>query len=145
MDKQININIKSVFTSGLVAGITILTVGAGLIPIVGDQMDQVLASRNIPPLSPGSMVFFAFNSMIFGQAIVLFYALVHSKFKKKCNAIIVVTLSFWFFTYFLSSAALVAYGFMPLPLVAIGTAWGLLELFVATIISSKLYKDVKVK
>lgn len=145
MEKQIKINVKSVFASGFVAGITILVVGAGLIPIIGDQMDQVLASRTLPPLSPGAMVFFAFNSIILGMAIVLFYALVHSKFEKKWKAIIMVTLSFWFFTYFLSNAALVAYGFMPFQLVAIGTAWGLLEFLTASIIGSKLYKEVKEK
>jgi len=140
MDKQININIKSVFTSGLVAGITILAVGAGLIPIVGDQMDKALENLSVPPLSNGAMAYFATISIILGIAIMGVYALIQHKFESKLKAAVTVSIIFWFFTYFWSNAALVAYGFLPLKLVAVGTAWGLLELLAASLVGSKLYK-----
>jgi hypothetical protein len=137
------INVKSVFTSGLVAGIIIIIIGLGLVPILGNQMDAVLESRSLPPLSNGAMSFFAFVSITFGISVIWLYALIHSKFKSKLKAAIVSAIIFWFYAYFLPNAALVAYGFMPFSLSAIGTAWGVLEVLAASIVGSKLYKEVK--
>ena len=137
------INVKSVFTSGLVAGIIIIIIGLGLVPILGNQMDAVLESRSLPPLSNGAMGFFAFVSITFGISVIWLYALIHSKFKSKLKAAIVSAIIFWFYAYFLPNAALVAYGFMPFSLSAIGTAWGVLEVLAASIVGSKLYKEVK--
>lgn len=141
--EKININLKSVFISGIVAGILILIVGAGLVPIIGNQMDEVLKNRSLPPLSNGAMTYFAIISLVLGISIMGVYAMVRSKFKSNIKAAITVSIIFWFFTYFWSNAALVAYGFMPLRLVVIGTAWGLLELILASIVGSKLYKELK--
>jgi hypothetical protein len=135
------INLKSLFTSGLVAGIIILIVGFGLVPILGNQMDELLESQSIPPLSKGAMVFFAFVSITLGFSVVFFYALLQSKFNSKLKAAVTASLILWFLNYLLSNAALVAYGFMPIDLVVIGTAWGLLELLTAGIIGSMLYKE----
>lgn len=136
-----NINLKSVFISGLVAGIIILAVGAGLIPIVGDQTDEVLRNRRLPPLGSGAIAYFAVASLILGIFLMGAYALVRPKFESNIKAAITVSIVFWFLTFFWSNAALVAYGFMPLGLVVVGTAWGLLELVLASIVGSKLYRE----
>jgi hypothetical protein len=136
------INVKNVITSGLVTGIIILLIGFGIVPIVGDQMNGVLESRSLPPLSNGAMVFFAFVSITFGISVIWLYALIQSKFKSKLKAAVVSAIIFWFYAYFLPNAALVAYGFMPFSLSAIGTAWGILEVLIASIIGSRLYKEV---
>lgn len=140
-----NINLKSVFTSGFVAGIIINIIGLGLVPIVGNQMDEVLKSLSLPALGLGAMIYFPIWSLMLGILIMWIYAFIQSKFESKLKAAIVVSLVVWFLAYFSSGAALVAYGFMPLPLVAIGTLWGLLELLLASIIGSKLYREVKQK
>jgi len=137
------INIKSLLTSGFVTGLTIMIVGGGLVPIVGSQMDEVLKNRLLPPLSNGAMVYFAFNSIVLGIGVIGFYALINSIINSKVKAVILTSLLFWFFTYFLANAALVAYGFMPIGLTIIGTAWGLLELLIGVMIGSKLYKETK--
>jgi len=143
MDTQKNIKFKHIITSGLLAGLLILIIGAGLFPILGNQMDEILESRGVSPMGTGSMVFFASISLVNGIAIVWIYAFIENRFKSKLKAIIIVSVSFWFFTYFLSNSALVAYGFMPLSFVAIGTIWGLLELFIAALVGAKLYNKVK--
>ena len=143
MKKQMNLNVKSVFTSGIVTGIIIMMVGAGLVPIIGNQMDEVLKSRLLPSLSNGAMAFFAFNSLVLGIGVMGFYALVMPLIKSRLKAVIATSLLFWFFAYFLANAALVAYGFMPLGLTVIGTAWGLLEFLLGVMVGSKLYKEVK--
>jgi hypothetical protein len=137
------INVRSAFSSGLVAGIIIIIVGFGLVPILGNQMNAVLESRSLPPLSNGAMGFFAFVSVTFGISVIWFYALIQSRFKSKLKAAVVSAMIFWFYAYFLPNAALVAYGFMPFTLSAIGTAWGILEVLVACIVGSRLYKEVK--
>ena len=139
------INVKSIFTSGFVTGIIIMIVGGGLVPLIGNQMDEVLKNRLLPPLSNGAMVYFALNSIVLGIGVMGFYALIKTIINRRLMAVILTSLLFWFFTYFLANAALVAYGFMPLGLTVIGTAWGLLELFTGVFIGSMLYKDTKQK
>jgi hypothetical protein len=142
-ENKMTINVKSAFTSGLVAGIIIIIIGFGLVPILGNQMNAVLESRSLPPLSNGAMGFFAFVSITFGISVIWLYALIQSKFKSKLKAAVVSAIIFWFYAYFLPNAALVAYGFMPFSLSAIGTAWGVLEVLIASIVGSRLYKEVK--
>jgi ABC-type transport system involved in multi-copper enzyme maturation permease subunit len=135
-------NFKSMLVSGTVTGIVIMLVGGCLVPIIGNQMDEVLKNRLLPPISNGAMAYFAFNSIVLGIGVMGFYALVKSTIKSRLKAILTTSLLFWFFTYFLANAALVAYGFMPLGLTVIGTAWGLLELLIGVMIGSKIYKEV---
>lgn len=143
MENKMTINAKSVFTSGLVAGIIIIVIGFGLVPIIGNQMNAVLESRSLPPLSNGAMGFFAFVSITFGISVIWLYALIQAKFQSKLKAAVVSAIVFWFYAYFLPNAALVAYGFMPLALSAIGTAWGILEVLIASVVASRLYKVPK--
>lgn len=130
---------KNVIISGLFAGFLILIIGACLFPLLGDQMDEILASREVPPIGTASMIYFAIISFILGTVILVTYALIENQVKSKQKAIITVSLTFWFFTYFWSNSALVAYGFMPISFVIIGTLWGLLEVYVATLLGTKLY------
>jgi hypothetical protein len=114
-----------------------------MIPLVGNQMNEVLDSRSLPPLSNGAMSYFAVMSIILGISMIWTYAFIQPSYESKLKVAIVISIVIWFMTYFWSNAALVAYGFMPFKLAAIGTAWGLLELILASIIGSKLYREVK--
>lgn len=143
--QKMKINVKSLITSGVVTGLIIMIVGGGLVPIIGNQMDEVLKNRLLSPLSNGAMVYFAFNSIVLGIGVIGFYALIKTIISSRVMSVIITSLLFWFFTYFLANAALVAYGFMPLRLTIIGTAWGLLELLIGVFIGSMLYKDIKQK
>ena len=139
MEIGTEIPFKNIVTSGLVAGFLILIIGACLFPILGDQMDDILASRGVPPMGTGSMIYFAVVSLVLGTAILTTYALVRSRVKSRQKAVVIISLAFWFFTYFWSNSALVAYGFMPLSFVVAGTLWGLLEIYIATLLGTKLY------
>jgi hypothetical protein len=134
-------NVKSLLTSGVITGIIIMIVGGGLVPIIGNQMDEVLKDRLLPPLTNGAMVYFAFNSIVIGVGAIALYAQLKNSIKSKWRAIALTSLLIWFFIYFLSNAALVAYGFMPLRITIIGTAWGLLESFLGVLTGSMLYKE----
>ncbi len=134
-------NVKRLLLSGIAAGILIMLVGGGLVPIIGHQMDAVLKNRLLPPLSGGAMAYFAFVSMANGFGVAALYVLLHHAIKSRLKAVFAAAVLFWFFGYFLSGGALVAYGFMPLGLTVIGTAWGILELLTGTLAVSFLYKS----
>jgi hypothetical protein len=137
------INVKSLFTSGLISGLIINLSAISMVPVVGNKMDLVLASRGLPPLSNMAMLFFSMISFINGFFLVGLYVLVKEQFGSGIKTAVIVSLVFWFLTYFLANASLVVYGFMPVRLTVIGTAWGLGELLLASIVGSKLYKEVK--
>lgn len=134
------INPKSLVVSGAAAGITIIIVGTGLIPILGDQMDVALEKLSVPPLSNAAMAYFGIMSFLLGVAIMWIYALIYHNFKTSLSAALTIALFFWFFTYFWSNAALVAYGFLSSEIAAVGTAYGLIELIAAAVVGSKIYR-----
>ncbi len=137
------INFRSVLFTGLICGIIILISALSMVPVVGNEMDEILASRGLPPLSKWAMVFFCFVSICNGILLVFCYSLLKQQFVSKLKTVILSSLIVFFFIYFLSSASLVAYGFMPLKFTIIGTAWGLGELLLAGLVGSKLYREVK--
>ncbi len=138
-----SINVKSIITSGLVSGFIINLSAISMVPVVGNEMDEVLASRGIPPLSNLAMLYFCVISFVFGISLVGLYALAKEQIGAGTKTVLIVSFIFWFLTYFLSNVSLVVYGFMPVRLTVIGTAWGLGELILAGIVGSKLYKEAK--
>lgn len=140
-----SINLKSVITSGLIAGLLISLSAITMVPVVGNEMDMVLASKGLPPLSKMDMLYFVVLSFINGSALVLLYALVKERLGAGIRTSVIVSVVYWFLTYFFSSISLIVYGFMPVRLTVIGIIWGLGELLLAGVVGSKLYKEVKLK
>jgi hypothetical protein len=137
------INLKSALTSGLIAGIIINISAISMVPAVGNEMNDVLANRGLPPLSNMSMVFFSFVSITLGIFLVFLYSLLKLHITSKTKTAVISSLIVWFIAYFLSNVSLIAYGFMPVKLVVIGTVWGLGELLLAGVVGSRFYKEVK--
>ncbi len=135
------LNLKSIFITGFIAGLVILTSGLSMIPIVGDQMNQILANRGVPPLSNFAIIFIIFVSLCNGLFLVFLYALMKPLWNKKIKAAIMASLISFFMLYFLSNFSLVVYGFMPLNFTILGPVWGLGELLLGALVASKLYKE----
>lgn len=135
------INAKSVLLSGLVAGIAIIISAMTMVPVVGNEMDRALADRGLPPLSRPAMAYFAMFSLIMGIFLVWLYAVAKAHFGPGKKTALIVSLTVWFLAYFLSNASKVAYGFLPIRLTVIGTAWGLAEVVLAGWIGSYLYRE----
>jgi hypothetical protein len=138
-----SINVKSILTSGLVSGLIINISAIAMVPMVGDQFDRVLANRGLPPLSSIAMVFFSGLSFFMGFFLVWLYAVAKVQLGPGIKTAVIVSIVFWFVAYFIPNVSMVVYGFMPIGLTVIGTAWGLVELLVASIVGSILYKEVK--
>ena len=137
------INAKSVLLSGLAAGMAIIISGMTMVPVVGNEMDKVLADRGLPPLSPPAMAYFAMFSLIMGIFLVWLYAVAKAHFGPGKKTALIVSFTVWFLAYFLSNASKVAYGFLPIRLTVIGTAWGLAEVVLGGLIGSYLYREKK--
>lgn len=137
------INFKSALLTGLLAGIVILVSGLTMVPVVGNEMDEILAARGLPPLSNWAIPFICFVSISNGVLLVFLYALLKPFFVSRVKAAIISALIIFFFGYFLSNASLVVYGFMPLKFTILGTVWGLAELLLAGLVGSGLYKEVR--
>jgi hypothetical protein len=138
-----SINMKSVFTSGLISGLLISISAISMVPVVGNEMDLVLASRGLPPLSNLAMTYFVFVSLSLGVFLVWLYALAKTQLGSRIKTVATVSIVIWFIVYFLGNVSMVVYGFMPVRLTVIGTAWGLGELLLAGIVGSYLYKEKK--
>ena len=137
------INVKSVITSGLVSGLIISLIGICMVPLVGNDMDVALASRCLPTLSNMAMVYFSMMPLVNGIFLMLLYAVAQKLFGSSIKTILIVSLIYWFLTYFSTNVSMVVYGFLPIRLTIIGTAWGLGELIIAGIVGSKIYKEIK--
>lgn len=133
-------NFKSVLITGLLSGIIILMSGLTMIPVVGDEMNEILASRGVPPLSNWAIVLICFVSISNGVFLVFIYSLLQPLWVSKIKTAIVASLIVFFFTYFLSNISNVVYGFMPLKFTIMGTVWGLGELLLAGLFAAKFYK-----
>ena len=89
------IKYKNIIISGLLAGFVILIIGGCLFPILGNQMDEILANRNVQPMGTGSMIYFAIISLVLGIAIIASYSIVEKQTKSKEKAKIIISLVFW--------------------------------------------------
>lgn len=137
-----SINLKSALKTGLIAGIIINISAISMLPAVGDEMNQALSSRGLPPLSNLSMAFFSCVSISIGIFLIFLYSLLKQHLVSKVRTAIIASLIVWFIAYFISNISLAVYGFLPLKLVITGTLWGLGELLIACLIGTKLYKEV---
>lgn len=135
------INFKSVLFGGLVAGVIINLSGIALVPFVGKQMEMALKNRNLPPMSGGAMAYFGVMSLVLGVFLVWMYAAVRPRFGSEPKTAATVSVLVWFMTYFWANASMAAFGFMPMSLTVIGTAWGLFELIVAGQVGARLYSE----
>ena len=112
-----------------------------MVPIVGNEMDQVLANRGLPPLSNLAMAYVGMVSLITGIFLVWLYAVAKTHFGPGKKTAAIVSIIVWFLAYFLCNVSMVVYGFMPIRLTVIGTAWGLVELLLAGFVGSCLYQE----
>ena len=135
-------NFKSVFITGLLAGATILISGLTMIPIAGNEMNEILASKGVPPLSNWAIVMICFISLSNGMFLVFLYSLLKPLCVSKIKTAVISSLIVFLFTYFFSNVSLVIYGFMPLKFTIMGTLWGLGELLLAGLVTAKFYKEI---
>ncbi len=134
------VNRKSVLLSGMIAAMVIIASAVAMVPFVGDEMDQALADRGLPPMGGPAMAFFGVFSLAMGIVLVWLYAVLKAHFGPGKRTAAIASSIVWFLAYFFSNAAKVAYGFLPVRLTVIGTAWGLVEVALAGLIGAHFFE-----
>jgi len=136
------INFGRVLLGGLVAGV-ILTIGEYLINdvVLAKQMEETYGRLNIP--RPGNHFIIAATgvTILLGIALVLLYTLIRARLGPGPKAAVVAAIILWFGVYVYSG---VIYGMLlhiPMNLMLIGFAWGLVEYIVAALAGGALYRE----
>lgn len=134
--------IKKILISGFVAGIIISVSALTMVPVVGDEMNSILAERSLPPLSNGAMVYFCCISFVFGISLMFLYDIFKTRFDSWIKNAVIASIIIWVLAYLINNLSLAVYGFIPIKYAIIGTVWGLLELLLASIVASKFYEKI---
>ena len=135
------INVRRVIAAGLVSGLVISLSALAMVPVVGDQMNEALRARGVPPLSAGAMVYFVAQSFLTGVLVVGLYAAVQPRLPGGAKTAALVAAFVWLVGGCMANVSNVMYGFMPVSLTLVGTAWALVELLVAAEVGAFLYRD----
>lgn len=138
------IRTKEILINGLIAGVIISISALTMVPVVGNEMDSVLANRGLPPLSNAAMAYFCCISLVFGISVIFLYTVLKPQFGSWVKTAVIASIIVWVLAYLINNVSLAVYGFMPVRLAIIGSIWGLLELLLASIIASRLY-DRRIK
>ena len=131
-----------VLAGGLTAGL-IMNIGETIlnIPLAGAQMEQALQARNLPPVGGGAIAYFVAMTFLLGILIVWTYAAVRPRLGPGPKTAVTVGVLVWFLSFVWSGGAQAAIGLMPLKLTALGLAWGLGEVVVATVVGASIYSE----
>jgi len=80
-------------------------------------------------------------TFVLGIVIVLGYAAIRSRFGPGPKTAIIAALFAWFGVYVYQNVIALGLGMVPMKLVVIALAWGLVEYIIATMIGAALYKE----
>lgn len=136
------INYGRVILGGLVAGV-ILNLGETVLNgmILAADMDAFFKRCGFP--KPGNSFFVVAIAITFvlGIVIVLGYAAIRPRFGAGPKTAVIAALFAWFGVYVYQNVIALGLGMIPIRLVAIGLAWGLVEYIIAAIAGAWLYKE----
>lgn len=138
-----NINLGRVILGGLVTGV-ILFVGEWVLNgiVLKQDMEEFFKRCGFPP-DPGASFIVIAVVIIFvlGIVIVFGYAAIRPRFGPGPKTAIIAAIFAWVGVYLYQNVIAFGLGMVPLRLVMIGLAWGLVEFILATLAGAALYKE----
>ena len=136
------INWFRVILGGLVAGF-IINIGEFLLnePILGRKWAAAMESLGRPPMGNEGITVFVCLGFALGIGALYLYAAIRPRLGAGPRTAVCAGLLVWFFSYFYNSVGMMGMGIFPRSLLLIGTAWGLLQLPIATVFGAWLYKE----
>jgi MFS family permease len=137
------INMKKVILGGLLAGL-VINIGETIlnIPVLGQQMEDALKGRNLPPIGGGAIGGFVIGAFVLGALLVWLYAAIRPRFGAGAKTAIIAAVILWLLAYVWPSLSMGLMGFMPMKLLFVATFWGLGEVVVAALAGGWLYTEV---
>ena len=136
------INIGRVLLGGLVAGL-ILNIGEWVLNgvVLAKDMKEFFAKCNLPEPGPNFLVIAVGITFVLGIVLVLGYAAIRSRFGPGPKTAIIAALFAWFGIYLYQNLIGFGLGIVPMRLLLIALAWGLVEYILASLAGAALYKE----
>ena len=136
------INFGRVLLGGLVAGV-ILTIGEYVLNdvVLAKQMAETFRKFNLP--KPGNNFIVAATVVTIGLGIVVvwLYALIRPRLGPGPKNAVVAALIMWFGVYVYTGVINGMLFQIPMTLILIGFAWGLVEYIIAALVGGALYRE----
>src|ERR1043166_5762534 len=136
------INFARVLIGGLVAGV-ILNVGEWVLNgiILHNEMTEFFKRCGFPQPGNNFLIIAVAITFVLGIVIVLGYAAIRPRFGAGPKTAIIAALFAWFGVYVYQNIIASGLGMVPLKLVVIALAWGLVEYIIATLLGAALYRE----
>jgi hypothetical protein len=137
-----SINTGRVVVGGIVAGL-VINVSEFVLNtlILGPAMEQALAKMNLAPVGGPAMGIFTALGFAVGIVILWLYAAIRPRYGAGPKTALCAGATVWFLAYFYGTVGMAVMGMFPVRLMAIGLAWGLGELLVASVAGAYFYKE----
>jgi hypothetical protein len=137
------INRKRVIMGGLLAGLVINISETILnVPVMGQQMEEALKGRNLPPVGGAAIGGFVIGALVVGVLLVWLYAAIRPRFGPGPKTAIFAGLVLWLLAYVWPSLGTGLMGFIPMKLLLISNLWGLGEVILAALAGGAVYTEV---
>ena len=136
------INMGRVLIGGIVAGL-ILNIGEWVLNgiILANEMKDFFAKCNLPEPGSSFLVIAVTITFVLGIVIVFGYAAIRPRFGPGPKTAIITAVLAWFCVYLYQNLIGFGLGIVPLRLLIIALAWGLVEYIIATLVGAALYGE----
>ena len=137
-----NINWVRVFGGGLLAGL-IINIGEFILnePILGAELEEVMAGMNQEPPGTGAIMIFVMMGFAIGILAVWLYAAIRPRFGPGAKTAACAGLTVWALGWLVPNISFMAMDFFPMNLLVIATVWSLVEVTLATVAGARLYTE----
>ena len=137
-----NINLGRVFLGGIVAGL-IICAGETILNgwVLASQWVQVTASMHRPQVGMHQIILFNILSFVEGILAVWVYAAIRPRFGAGPKTAIYAAMFMWVTCYFLVNVFPVILGILPVSMLEILLAEGVVEITLATLAGAWLYRE----
>jgi hypothetical protein len=136
------INTGRVIVGGLVAGL-VLNVSEFILNtvVLGPSVTAAMTRMNLPPMGGAGMAAFAVLGFAVGIVTVWLYAAIRPRYGAGPKTALCAGATVWFFAYLYGGLGMVVMGMFPLGTMAVGMAWGLAEILLASVAGAYFYKE----
>jgi len=136
------INFGRVLLGGVVAGV-ILNLGEWVLNsfILHDEMQKFFTRCGFPQPGGNFIAIAVGITFVLGIAMILGYAAIRTRFGPGPKTAILAALFAWFGVYLYQNVIAAGLGMVPMKIVVIALAWGLVEYIIATLVGAALYQE----
>jgi hypothetical protein len=136
------INWSRVVLGGLLAGLVINISEYVLnVPVAGAEMAEQLKRLNLPPIAGSAIACFFIIGFVIGIVTVWLYAAIRPRYGPGPKTAVCAGLVVWFLAYLIPGIGYALVGYLPTGLVMLGTIWALVEMILAAVAGTWLYKE----